>query len=84
MLLMNLSKVFKKFNSFNLKNHTLDHIVKDISRFGALYFLDAFPFEHFNYFLKTFIKIPSVRGGSRLKDTAKATNWSVAVDERRN
>lgn len=48
------------------KFHMPDHIVEDVSRFGAHSFIYASPFEHFNYVVEIFIKVMSMRRDSML------------------
>lgn len=76
---------FEKLDCFNLpilKFHVLDHIVNDISQFGAFNFSDASPLQHLNYVFKKLIKMTSMRRCSTMEGTVKAMNASVAVEER--
>lgn len=57
----------------------LDHIVKDLSRFGALNSLDAPPSEHLNYIIKKFIRMTSMRHDSTLKEAVEVMSSSVAI-----
>lgn len=57
MLQMNMFKTLKDFNLFTHKIYVLDYIVEDVSRLGALNFIDTFPTEHLNYITKWFERI---------------------------
>lgn len=59
----------------------LDHIIENISRFGALNVLDAFLFGHFNFTIRTFIREMSMRWDSTLDEALKLINSSVSNDE---
>lgn len=81
MVAKNLFEDLEDFNLFTLKFHMLDHIAEDVSRFGALNFVDASPFEHFNYVIKKFIRMTSMRRGSTLGEAVKVINSSVATEK---
>lgn len=83
MLANKLIKEMKDFNLFTFKFHVLDHIMEDISQFGAINFSDVSLFEHFNYVIKNFIKMSSIRHGSTLEEAVRAMNASVAIEQRR-
>lgn len=68
-------------NLFTLKFHMLDHIVEDVARFENLNILDAFPYEHFNFILKTFSRMTSMRRGSTLDEAVELINSSVTNDD---
>lgn len=67
-------------NPFTLKFHMLDHDAEDEKRFGTSTFLDASPYEHYNYVIKTFIIMKSMRKSTLLEEAVTALNSSSLHD----
>ena len=63
-------------NLFTLKFHLLDHLCNDLARFGDLSLLDASPFEHFNYVIKSFIRMTSMRKSTTIEEAIRIMNTS--------
>lgn len=61
-----------------------DDIVKDVSRFATRNFFAAELFKHFNYDLKTFIKITFMRHGGTLEEPLEALNSSAPIEKRKD
>lgn len=81
MLAKTLLEASEDCNLATIKFHTLDRTQGDISLFGALNFLYTSSFKHFNYVLKKFIKLTSMRRGRTLEETFKAMNASLEIEE---
>lgn len=55
----------------------LDHVSEDLLRFGDLRFFDASPFECFNYTIKMFIRMTSMKKNTSAGEAVNAMNDSV-------
>lgn len=83
-LTKNLFQKLKYINRYTLSTHFLDHIGEQVSLFEDLHFLDASPFELFNYIIKKAIRRTSVRLSSTLEEALSVTKISVESKESRN
>lgn len=64
--------------------HFLDHIGEEVSRFVALLFLVASPFEHCSYIMNTIVRMTSVEPGGTLEKYVRAVHMSAGSEESRN
>lgn len=55
----------------------LEHISKDLLRFGDSELLDASRLEHFNYTIKMFVGLTSMMKGASRKEAVKAMKAPV-------
>lgn len=72
---------FQDINAFTLPFNGLDHIGEDVSRFGALNFLDASPYKNFKFLIKKPTRIPTVRRRKTHTEPLRVINKSVGSDE---
>lgn len=61
---------------FTLKFHTLQHIAENSKTFGDVVYLVASPSEHFNYVMRSYLKMISLRKDSTLEEAVQVTNAS--------
>lgn len=54
---------------FTMKFHMLYHTAEDLERFDDVGYLDASPFEPFNYSIKSYLKMTSLRKGSTFEES---------------
>lgn len=77
LLAKNLFKSMDEFNLFTVKFRLLD----PIALYGALNFLHASRFQHFNFFIKTLPSTTSVRRHRTLWDAVRGMNVSFGTEE---
>lgn len=84
-LAKNPIQYFSNINLFAMNFFMYNLIAKQLSRSGPHHFLDASPFEHFNYVIKTVIRTTSIRRDSTLVAAALVMNISAeSVGSRTN
>lgn len=71
----------KKCDLSKIKFHMLDHMIDEVSWFGALKFLVASSPEYFNYGVNEFIRVTSVRLYSTLEEAVRFMNMSLGSEE---
>lgn len=64
----------EEVNLFTLKFHMLDHVSNDLYKFGILSFLDASAYEHFNFTIKKFIRMTSMRKLTTIEEAVHLMN----------
>jgi len=77
----NLFGTLEDLNLFTLKFHNLDHIAEDVARFGDLSLLDASPYEHFNFTLKQFIRMTSMRKQTTISEAVAVINATKLCED---
>lgn len=70
-ILKHIDEKLEVADLFTMKFYMLNRIFKILLRFGDLGLLDASSSEHFNYTIKTFIRMPIMTKGIFMEDSAK-------------
>lgn len=70
----------RNVNLFTIKFHLLGHIFEGLNRCGNLEYLSASLYEHFNYVIKKFIRMTSLRRKSSLSEAVEAENKAFTTD----
>lgn len=62
----------------------LNYILEVVSRFCALNFFKASPFEYFKFLIMKILMMTLVRRSTTVKEAVNAMNSSVAIKKRKN
>lgn len=61
-----------------------DHVVKHIVPYRDINLVDAFPYKHFNYVSKGYIRKTSMRMGQKFEETIEIINYSYKESDMTN
>lgn len=71
------------FNVLYLEFQKREHVVEEVSRFGALNLIDASRFEHFHHIFKKFVPSKTMERRSILEEAAGVMDSCVAIEYRK-
>ncbi len=71
---VNLFSPFVDKGLFSLKFHLLDHLMEDLRKYGNLDFLDAGPYENYNFVIKEFYRMTSKRKKTAFSEVIQKMN----------